>query len=201
MMANAAGHVLFAEAMQLYRLVFSDERGPLTKLHRALGVLRAGILFRKAETGVRVNASGYVRVVAEGRIRLGDQVQFFGGMIPSRVVCQDGGELSIDSLSGFNYGVSIECTRMISIGKRCMFGSMSSVRDATKDKTAPVFIEDDVWVAHGAMIEPGVRIGAGSVVAAGSVVMTDVPPRSLALGNPAKSVGMDLVRAGARGRA
>ncbi len=199
-MISESRHVLLSEARQLYRLIFSDGRAPLTKLHRAVGVARAGILFRKAEAGVRVNATGYVRVVAEGRIKLGDQVQFFGGMIPSSVVCQAGGELAIDSFSGFNYGVSLECEQSITIGKRCMFGSMSRVRDVARERSGAVVIEDDVWVAHGAIIEPGVRVGAGSVVAAGSVVVADVPPNSLALGNPAKSVGMALLRNGASGR-
>jgi len=196
-MPTASARVLFAEARELYRLIFADGRAPLDKVQRAMGVARASLLFRQVEHGVRVNATGYVRVVARGRIQLGDQVQFFGGMVPTRVVCEVGGELRIDSLSGFNYGVSIECAQRIHIGKRCMFGSMSSVRDRSEDRSGPVVIEDDVWVAHGAMIEPGIRVGAGSVVAAGSVVFADVPPHSLALGNPAKSVGMDLLRSAA----
>jgi maltose O-acetyltransferase len=195
---EASAPSIFAEATRIYRsIVAGDARSPWFKLQRAVGVARAHILFRKAEYGTRIHATGYVKVVAEGRVKLGDQVQFFGGMIPSRIVCRPGGELTIDSLTGFNYGVSIECGQRISIGKRCMFGTMSCVRDQAMNRSGPVVIEDDVWIAHGAIIEPGVRIGAGSVIAAGSVVVNDVPPSFLALGNPAKNIGMALLRTGA----
>ena len=46
-------------------------------------------------------------------------------------------------------------------------------------RSAPIVIEDDVWVSFGVTILKGVRIGAGSVIAAGSIVTHDVPARSL----------------------
>jgi acyl carrier protein len=49
-----------------------------------------------------------------------------------------------------------------------------------------VVIGDDVWVAHGALLEPGTVLGNGSVVVAGAVVSGEVPPRMLAFGNPAQ---------------
>lgn len=42
--------------------------------------------------------------------------------------------------------------------------------------SAPVIIEDDVWISFGVTILRGVRIGAGSVIAARSIVTEDVPP-------------------------
>lgn len=42
--------------------------------------------------------------------------------------------------------------------------------------SAPIVIEDDVWVSFGVTILRGVRIGRGSIIAAGSVVTRDVPP-------------------------
>lgn len=42
--------------------------------------------------------------------------------------------------------------------------------------SAPVVIEDDVWISFGVTILRGVRIGRGSVIAAGSIVTSDVPP-------------------------
>lgn len=42
-------------------------------------------------------------------------------------------------------------------------------------KSAPVVIEDDVWISFGVTILKGVRIGAGSVIAARSIVTQDVP--------------------------
>lgn len=45
--------------------------------------------------------------------------------------------------------------------------------------SAPIVIEDDVWISFGVTILRGVRIGAGSVIAARSIVTEDVPPGML----------------------
>lgn len=52
--------------------------------------------------------------------------------------------------------------------------------------TAPITIEDDVWIGANAVILAGVTIGRHSVIAAGSVVTRDVPPLTLAGGCPAR---------------
>lgn len=54
--------------------------------------------------------------------------------------------------------------------------------------TAPVVIEDDIWIGANAVILPGVRVGNHSVVAAGAVVNKDVPPHTLVAGVPAKVI-------------
>lgn len=57
-----------------------------------------------------------------------------------------------------------------------------------KRKTAPVVIEDGVWIGLNSIILKGVTIGQGAVIAAGSVVTRDIPPHCVAAGNPAKIV-------------
>jgi len=54
--------------------------------------------------------------------------------------------------------------------------------------TKLIRIEDDCWIGANAVITAGVTIGKHSVVAAGSVVTKDVPPFSIAAGNPAKII-------------
>lgn len=176
---------LAREIVRLAELLRTDRKAAQRRLLRALGVLRAAVLFRGCDRGEMVNALGFVRVVAEGRLSVGERVQFAGGMIPTELVCAEGGELIIGARCVVNYGVSVRATRSIRIGARCMFASMTRIRDAS---AAPVVIGDDVWLAYGVEVEPGVTIGEGSVVGAGSVVRTDVPPFSLASGNPAVSV-------------
>ncbi len=56
------------------------------------------------------------------------------------------------------------------------------------DTGGTIVIEDDVWVGAGAIVLPGVTIGARSVIGAGAVVNRDVPPDSIAVGVPAKVV-------------
>lgn len=52
-----------------------------------------------------------------------------------------------------------------------------------------VTIEDYVWIASGATILPGVKIGKGAVVATGAIVTKDVSPYSIVAGIPAKKIG------------
>jgi len=49
-------------------------------------------------------------------------------------------------------------------------------------------IEDNVKIFVNSVILPGVKIGENSVVGAGAVVMKDVPPNVLVMGNPARVV-------------
>ncbi len=51
-----------------------------------------------------------------------------------------------------------------------------------------IIIEDNVWIASGAIILQGVKIGTNSVIGAGSVVTKDIPSNSLAVGVPAKVI-------------
>ena len=45
------------------------------------------------------------------------------------------------------------------------------------------------WIGAFCIILAGVKVGEGSVIAVGSVVTNDIPPKSIARGNPAKVVG------------
>lgn len=65
---------------------------------------------------------------------------------------------------------------------------MNSPIDWTNVRTAPVVLEDDVWIGFKASVLKGVTIGRGAVVAAGAVVTKDVPPFALVAGNPARVV-------------
>jgi len=54
-------------------------------------------------------------------------------------------------------------------------GHPKSIEELPGVSSAPIVIEDDVWISFGVTILKGVRIGAGSVIAAGSIVTDDVP--------------------------
>ena len=55
-------------------------------------------------------------------------------------------------------------------------------------KSAPVVIEDDVWLGFRSIILPGISLGKGSVVGAGAVVTKDVPPYAVVVGNPGRII-------------
>lgn len=62
-------------------------------------------------------------------------------------------------------------------------GSLKSVSDWKCSETT---VEDRVAIGAGAVILPGVRIGADSLIGAGAVVTKDVPPKCCVIGNPAR---------------
>ncbi len=45
---------------------------------------------------------------------------------------------------------------------------------------------NDVWIGHGAIVLPGVKLGNGAAVGAGTVVTKDVPAFAIVVGNPGR---------------
>ena len=97
-------------------------------------------------------------------------------------------------------GVSLHATRLIRIGRNCLLAANVSLLDsdghgvsladrgAANPTSAPIVIEDDVWIGVNAIILKGVTIGRGAIVAAGSVVTRVVAPMTLVGGNPARFI-------------
>jgi len=52
----------------------------------------------------------------------------------------------------------------------------------------PVHIGCNVWLGEQVCILPGVTVGDGAIVGAHSVVTHDIPPNSIAAGNPARVI-------------
>ncbi|MEV8592784.1 sugar O-acetyltransferase [Streptomyces sp. NPDC052012] len=96
-----------------------------------------------------------------------------------------------------NFGLTLVDDVEVFVGDRVMFAPHVTVsttghpvhpelrRDGGQF-SAPVRIEDDVWIGAGAVLLPGVTVGRGSVVGAGSVVTADVPPMVVVAGTPAR---------------
>ena len=97
-----------------------------------------------------------------------------------------------------NYDCIIECFNSIKIGNGVVISERVMIRDSDNHTiieeghpsvvSAPIVIQDKVWIGMGVSILKGVTIGEGSVVVAGSVVTKDLPAHCLAAGTPAKVV-------------
>lgn len=56
------------------------------------------------------------------------------------------------------------------------------------ESAKPIVIGRDCWLASNVVVCGGVTIGEGCVIGAGSVVTRDIPPYSLAAGNPCRVI-------------
>lgn len=71
-----------------------------------------------------------------------------------------------------------------------IYNSQHDIRDPQfKALSAPVTIDDYVFIGPRAIILPGVHVGKGAVVGAGAVVTKDVAPGMVVGGVPAKEIG------------
>ncbi len=77
--------------------------------------------------------------------------------------------LITDHSHGYNSGVDIDDIAV----ERYLFSK------------GPVIIEDNVWIGENVCILPNVIIGKNSIIGANSVVTKNIPPYSIAGGNPA----------------
>ena len=80
-------------------------------------------------------------------------------------------------------------------GQNCFIGGQSHIfKDVSKDflrqgeETKQVIIGKNVWIGSNAVVLLGVKVGDNSVIGAGSTVVEDIPPYSVAVGNPARIV-------------
>jgi len=166
-------------------------------------MLRARVLFgafvdfgpnTRIERGVSIRpfrlTGDTLRVSFRGHNRVGSYTKFQGTghlILGERSYC---GSFCV-------FGVN----ERIEIGQDVMIADAVSVRDTDHEysdfdrpmmtqgrQTAPVVIEDDVWLGHGVIVLKGVTVGRGAIVAAGSVVIRDVEARSIVAGVPARVV-------------
>jgi acetyltransferase-like isoleucine patch superfamily enzyme len=165
---------------------------------RAWQLALAWLFCGRAAFGKRVFAEGRIRVKNRGKLVLGSELLLLRGMIPSELICHRDATLEIGPGGMFNYAVSIEAACHVQIGSRCMLGSFVRISDRDDTGCRPITIGERVWIAHGAVIRPGVTIGDRSVVSAGSEVTQDVPADHLAVGKPARVVPLKLLATGGR---
>lgn len=112
--------------------------------------------------------------------------------------CDYGSNIHLGRKCFFNFNCVVLDVCEVRIGDYTLFGPAVQIYTATHPLDAelrrrqefgqPIAIGSDVWVGGGAIICPGVTIGARCVIGAGSVVTRDVPDDVFAAGNPCRVI-------------
>lgn len=135
-----------------------------------------------------------IRLDDDSRIEINGETQIFYG---ADIVVFRGGVLKIGN-SFINSDCKIRVTDRIEIGDGCAISHDFTIMDSNQHrlngeiKKGPIIIEDNVWIGTRVTILPGIRIGKGAVIGAGAVVTSDIPPRALVAGVPARIIKRDV---------
>lgn len=128
--------------------------------------------------------------------------QLFGTCHPNTFVqpgfrCDYGFNIHTHGLAVINYNCVILDTSPVHIGANaflapgvcisCVGHAIDPEQRANAVTTsAPITLEEDVWIGANAVICGGVTIGKGSIIGAGSVVTRDIPAGVVAAGTPCR---------------
>ncbi|MDQ3605160.1 MAG: sugar O-acetyltransferase [Gemmatimonadota bacterium] len=112
--------------------------------------------------------------------------------------CDYGANIELGERVFFNFNCIVLDVCPVRIGSFTLFGPAVQIYTPMHPFNAelrrseefgkPVEIGSGVWVGGGAIILPGVRIGARAVIGAGSVVTRDIPEGTFAAGNPCRVI-------------
>lgn len=147
--------------------------------------------------------------ICGGKIKIGDNFYFSSGYGVNPISSNLQGAIYLENGASLKIGnnVGMSSTRMwihdsVTIGDNVKVGACVLITDTDTHpldylarrtsndgtKSAPIVIEDDVWVGAHSIILKGVTIGARSIIGAGSVVTKSIPADCVAAGNPCKVI-------------
>ena len=148
------------------------------------------------ESPVRIGPGFSLFMPSGGEFIVGAGVHFRRGF-----TCEirQGGRVEIGPGTDFTSNVLIQCSTLVSIGARCVFGQSTLIADGYHRYRDP----DQHWMEQGHDFRP-IHIGEGAgvsdkctiqsdvgeraMIASGSVVNRPIPPYCLAVGTPARVV-------------
>jgi acetyltransferase-like isoleucine patch superfamily enzyme len=111
----------------------------------------------------------------------------------------EGSKIIIGDRSGLS-GTVITAKNSIILGNNVLCGANTLITDfdwhpiepvlrlerRSSINSAPIVIENNVWLGINTVVLKGVRIGENSVIGANSLVTRDIPPNVVAVGSPCK---------------
>ena len=146
-----------------------------------------------------VQLNGPIKVIKRnGRIHVGRcifwphvKIECLGAS-PSRLALLEIGDFStIGDRTEFHVAGRIIIGRNVRISWDCVIMDRNYHGVGEENEVVrPVRIDDEAWLGCRVIVLPGVHIGQGAVIGAGAVVTKDVPAGCVAVGNPARVIGM-----------
>jgi maltose O-acetyltransferase len=163
-------------------------------------LLKYRLLGRRVVAGRRFRVVGRLDIRGPGTVIFGDDCT----VVSSRMSLTTPWTHAPDAVIRFGdrvllTGTRISCIRSVEVeddaglsDARIMDTDFHSPRVGSQHRAntagavKPVHVGRNVWVGAGAWLLKGARIGENSVVSAASVVVGEVPPNCIVLGNPAR---------------
>lgn len=113
--------------------------------------------------------------------------------------CDYGFNISVGDNFFANYNFTVLDVAKVNIGDNVFIAPNVSIytaghpihpdaRNTMYEYGIAVTVESDCWIGGNCVICPGVTVGRGSVIGAGSIVTKDIPPMSVAAGNPCRVI-------------
>lgn len=128
---------------------------------------------------------------AAGSVEIGERV-YLGGCT---IICRDSVKIGSDVTMAWGVTIYDHNSHSLDWRQRAKVvehfykykdsGNCYEDLDWTGVASAPIVIDDKVWIGFDVTILKGVRIGEGAVIGAKSVVTRDVEPYTVVAGNPA----------------
>lgn len=195
---------LLANILALMRKLYYGVTHGVKRYYKRRQFARYAVCERDLDVGIRSNCAAE----AEGCIHIGKHCRVYG-----RLESQGRGRIAIGDHTCIYERTVIGSVESISIGNCVVISNHVHIYDNNNHPTAPsvrhrmcvdgfdgdpwkwqhaasapIVIEDDVWIGEYAAIMKGVTVGKGAIVAAHAVVTKDVPAYTIVAGNPAKVV-------------
>lgn len=157
--------------------------------------LLAMVMGRTIKIG-RFSSVGTMSYVACERIAIGEDARireqvFVGGPQLPESSFTLGSRTIILQLASINPTKPVTIGDDTGIGGHCLIfthGAWLNALDGYPATYEPVTLGNSVWLPWRVFVMPGTTIGDGSVIGANSLVQGVIPPRSLAVGSPAKVI-------------
>ena len=162
---------------------------------------------RCTEVGKNLHVWLLPDVTAHTKIYIGDNVNIFGHMGVGSGRMNDNPTLVIGNDVDIGHNVFFTVNKRIEIEDHVNIASNVYILDSdahprdpylraqklppSQEEIKPIRICSYAWIGQGSYMMKGVTIGEGAIVGSNSVVLSDIPPFSVALGNPAGVIVKD----------